>query len=65
MAFVQKDGKHGTLYRYEIKYRDESDDSPTFTTHTWAYNYEHAEINFAEGPDSDGWEICSISRVRS
>lgn len=63
--FAKKPGKHGTLYLFEIKYRDEGDPaSPTFEQKEWAYDPEHAEDKFWDAPDSDGWRILSITKVR-
>jgi hypothetical protein len=58
-----KPGKHGTLYLYQIEYKDDSPESPQFSTRLWAYNLEHAEERFYEGLDSEGWRIISIARV--
>ena len=58
-----KPGQHGTLYLYEITYRDGSD-GPTFKQRTWAYSLEHAEQRFYDSPDGDtGWLAVSAQRV--
>jgi len=59
-----KPGKHGTLYLYEIKYTDPSDEGMgEMSMRRWAYNLEHVEERFYEGPGSEGWQIISIARV--
>lgn len=61
---LTKQGAHGTLYRYKITYKDESDPGcPVFSYSLWAYNQEHAESRFYDSEDADGWEIISISVV--
>ena len=53
------------MHRYEIQYTDVSDEGcPVFVWTCKAYDLEHAEEKFWEGPDSDGWKILSIKRVR-
>jgi hypothetical protein len=63
MKQLTKRGRHGTLYLYRIEYRNEHDpDSPIFAHRCWAYDLEHAEMQFYSG-DSEGWEIVSIKRA--
>jgi hypothetical protein len=65
-AWKKKKGKYGTLYLFRVVYRDKYD--PGFgqdSWHTWAYDEEHAENNFWEGPDAEGWEIVSVNRVKA
>jgi hypothetical protein len=60
---ITKPGKHGTLFRYVVEYRDAHDDCcPIFTWHAWAYNLEHAELEFSESGE-EGWRIVSIRRL--
>lgn len=64
VRYQSKPGKHGTLYRFRIKYRDRFDPgSPDFDTFTWAYDQSHAEDRFLDS-DDDGWKIISIDKVR-
>lgn len=63
MQPVTKPGKHGTLYRYELVYRDNSDMSPEATQVVWAYDQEHAIEKFFDGPDFEGWTLLKIARV--
>lgn len=63
-AFQTKPGRHGTLYKFHIKYRDKYDyASPDFDWYTWAYNHEHAEDRFLESDDT-GWKILSVDKMR-
>lgn len=60
-----KPGQHGTLYRYVVAYQDDSGDpSSRDTVRLWAYIAEHAEERFLDGPDSEGWEVLSVRRLR-
>jgi hypothetical protein len=61
--YDSKPGKHGTLYRWEIEYKSTDSGSPVFTTHTWAYNLEHAVERFFDGADED-WKIVRLARVQ-
>lgn len=47
---------------FEIIYRDWDPCSPHFKLKVKAYNREHAEEIFFEGPDDD-WKIISIKKV--
>lgn len=63
---LTKTGKHGTLYRYEITYRDYTTYNEIgydATQRVWAYNIEHAEEKFYDAIDADGWRAVSIRRV--
>lgn len=62
---LSKPGRHGTLYRFRIVYKQRGDDAcPEFTWSTWAYDVEHAADRF-NADDDDAWEIVSVERVRS
>lgn len=51
-----KQGEHGTLYRYRMKYRDPNDPGfPESVWSCWAYNTIHAWELFHETAD-DGFE---------
>ena len=56
-----KQGEHGTLYLYRVKYRDVSDHYNDGTCAYWAYDAEHALDRFYDSPD-DGWEHVGIPR---
>lgn len=59
---VTRQGAHGALYRYAVRYTDKRD--PAFgedVWHCWAYNLEHAEDKFFE--TDEGWHILSLARV--
>lgn len=58
-----KQGKYGTLYLFEISYRDRFDPFNTGTSRYWAYDSEHAVEKFYDSEDSDGWEATSFKRV--
>jgi hypothetical protein len=60
---TQKPGQHGTLYLYEITYRDSSDVCNNGKQRVWAYNQEHATDKFYDAPDADGWVAAKIARV--
>lgn len=63
-AFVSKPGRHGTLYRFRIRYTDVADPCcMPDDWYVWAYNAEHAEQKFFDS-DDDGWKILGIERVR-
>jgi hypothetical protein len=62
---ITKPGKHGTLYLYEIRYRDGGDGHFEATCRCYAYDAEHAQEKFLGGPDADGWEILGVKRVRA
>ena len=63
--FVKKPGKHGTLYLFNVRYRDKYDfASPDFDWKTWAYNEEHAEQRFYESDNDDDWKILSVTKMR-
>lgn len=60
---VTKEGAHGTLYLYEIRYTDSDDEGcSVFTTRKWAYDMSHLYDRWYEG-DCDGWKIVSVKRV--
>lgn len=61
--WLTKPGQYGTLYRYELTYRDEHDaDCPEMRWRCWAYDAEHAAIKFLESEDADGWVIVGNPR---
>lgn len=63
--FQTKQGKHGTLYRFRITYRDKDDfASPEFDWYTWAYDPGHAEDRFYESDGDEGWKIISVEKTR-
>ncbi len=65
-SLLKKAGKHGTLYLFRFVYTDIDDSCcPDFDCSLWAYDREHAEDRFFDGPDADGWRIVSCARVRS
>ena len=54
---ITKPGKHGTLYRYAIRYTDESDPGcPEMVWCTWAYDRNHAVDRFYED-GAEGWQM--------
>jgi hypothetical protein len=62
--FQSKAGRHGTLYRFRLTYRDAHDPvCPVFDTSTWAYSAEHAEEKFFDS-DDDGWRLLSVEKIR-
>ena len=60
--FLTKPGKHGTLYRYAVRYRCAADRDASFVWRTWAYDAEHAVDLFHRGPDADGWRVVGTPR---
>lgn len=65
---ISKPGKHGTLKLWRVHYEDTrmpDDPMPPFAsvTRMWAYDSEHVELRFTEGPDADGWRITKIEPV--
>jgi hypothetical protein len=59
---VIRQGVHGTLYLYAVRYTDRGDEvCPEFVWTCWAYNLEHAEDKFYE--TEEGWRILSLARV--
>ena len=63
MKYQTKQGKHGTLYRYAIDYRDSCDKFIGGTQYLWAYDIEHAEEKFYDAEDSYGWVAVSYKLV--
>ena len=62
MKTQTKPGKYGTLYRFELTYRDSCDEFNTGIQSVWAYDVEHAIEKFYDAPDADcGWELVSVS----
>lgn len=58
MPFVKKRGRHGTLYKYKIRYTDPvSRDYGTDVWFTYAYDAEHALEKFYDA--DDGFEAVS------
>lgn len=60
---LTKPGRHGTLYLYEVAYRDGGAGEFSATWRCYAYDAEHAQEKFLEGPDADGWEMLGAKRV--
>lgn len=60
---VTKEGAHGTLRRYGIRYRNFPAEpyEPEFIWHCWAYSRECALDKFASG--QGGWEAVAIASV--
>jgi len=59
---VTRQGAHGVLYRYAVRYTDATDPGcPEDVWHCWAYNLDHAEDKFYE--TDEGWHILSLARV--
>lgn len=56
-----KPGKHGTLYLYEITYRD-AGGSPDFKSRVWRYSLEHVRDAFHDSEDPY-WTLVSVQRV--
>jgi hypothetical protein len=62
--YVTKPGRHGTLYLYEVVYRDRINSAfGNDTIRLWAYDREHLEERFYDDPD-ESWEIISVKRVQ-
>lgn len=63
--YVTKPGKHGTLFRFVIMYRDSDPACPAFDWRCWAYDTEHALDKFwsASDGDGDGWTVLSTARA--
>lgn len=62
-TYTSRQGTHGTLYLYEVKYTDTSDDGiGELSQRLWGYNTEHVEEKFYQAEDA-GWKIISIARV--
>lgn len=51
------------MHRYQIRYRDDSDESPIFSMIMLAYSKEHAEEKFYNDDDDDGWVLVSVSKL--
>ena len=63
MKLLTAPGKHGTLYRFRVHYRDKGDECcPLLTWTCWAYNYDHCYEKFWDS-DDDGWRVVSVERV--
>lgn len=63
---LTKEGKYGTLYRYEITYSDAVNGNDAMfygTWRCWAYDSEHAIEKFTEGGDGEGWRLISWRRI--
>lgn len=63
---LTKEGRHGTLYRYEIEYSDEVNGNDLMfrsTWRCWAYDSEHAIDKFCEAEDGEGWRLISWRRL--
>ncbi len=60
--FESKPGKHGTLYLFEITYRDTSDHDISFKNRVYRYDLDHVELMFYS-EDSDGWELVKAVRL--
>lgn len=59
-----KQGKHGTLYLYELAYTDRDDDCcPEFTERVWRYSLEHVQFAWDESSRADGWTLLRAARV--
>lgn len=56
---IKKKGEYGTLYLYQIKYRDLNPACPVFTWRRFAYDADHAMERWFDGPADDGWQLVS------
>lgn len=61
---VTKQGAHGKLYLYAIRYRDTAEHDNAHDCRLFGYNEEHVRERFDDSADADGWEIVSVKRVR-
>ena len=50
-----KQGKHGILYLYRVKYQDDWDSDNRGIANYWAYDSEHAIDRFYDVDDDSGW----------
>ena len=68
MKFRSKPGKFGTLYLYEVRFRDRTDpDNPFDRGRYWAYDADHAVDRFYESliaDDGEFFTVLSVSRVK-
>jgi hypothetical protein len=55
MGYMSKQGKHGTLYRWQVRYTA-GDGSPNFVWRTWAYSHEHAWENWHDTNEEQGFD---------
>lgn len=59
-----KPGKHGTLYKYTVRWHDQEDpDAPTERAFVWAYNESHAVEKVTESLYDQGWPRIDILKV--
>lgn len=63
MAFT-KQGEHGTLYKFAVKYTDKYDGGfGEATVHYWAYDEEHALDRFYD--NDEGFKHLSVQKVKA
>ena len=55
--YITKNGVHGTMYKYAVRYQDEHDEHNNGLWHCWAYDGEHAIEKFYTSEDADGWVV--------
>lgn len=65
--FQSKPGRHGTLYRFRVTYRNDPPmrGDPDLTLMTWNYDADAVIDDFQEyGGDEEGWKIVKVEKVR-
>lgn len=53
---IKKEGAHGTLYRYIVRYTPDPEMAPVYEWPCWAYSAEHAAMRFDESNEDEGYE---------